>query len=86
MFAMSAGGHIGGIIVDQQSVDGLDWVKLLGKDQSGKIIFKYKAKESSKIDVYQADKFELKDEYKNALLKSKQTGQWQPVKIEDDKQ
>ena len=83
----SAGGSGGGtgprpeeLII--ASEDTVDFVKLMGRDSSGKIKFQYKGFEKPQVEVHAINIQEVSEKYLDALKRSQKSQQWEPVDIE----
>lgn len=60
----------------------LDFVKTIGFDSSGKVLFQYKGYESSAIVTHAVDVSEFNENYLDAIKKSQKSKTWESVTVE----
>lgn len=59
-----------------------DFVKIMRFEQSGKVHFQYKGFDSSKVEMHAIDVNDFEQNYLDALKKSQQSKNWEPVVVE----
>lgn len=60
----------------------LDFVRTIGFDNSGRVLFQYKGFESSAIVTHTVDVSEFNVNYLDAIKKSQKSKTWEPVMVE----
>lgn len=65
---------------DGKSVE--DFVKTIGFDNSGKVLFQYKSFDSSEIVTHAVDVSEFNENYLDAIKKSQKSKTWESVTVE----
>lgn len=82
LFGDRAGGG-GWLTVSSLNTKNAELVKLLGREQQGKVVFKYKPAGDFKVEIHKLDISEFNETYLEAIKKSAKTMSWEEVKIEE---
>lgn len=76
-----SGGTRPGIGTFQMSVP-VDFVKSIGFDRTGNIQFQYKGFDKNQVEAHTANIHDVSEKYLDALKRSQESQQWEPVDVE----